>query len=513
LDIDGPARRIIPKNLLKSASDATLVNLRETMLKSAALMTFFNEYDKDFLVEVVAEKIARVLPMAMLKEASIEPDVQFVSKDSNGYFYNGEEITAKVAGELLSKFGLDMEKRAEFMLDGGIVCIDERPVSKLANVVGLASPSVHDDAASESAYVGTVVDGYNVPHQVVAVRINDTQDDPTAFKPHVNTDHFKSEYGANTWLIVGKHFYAVQPDFNLVDYTPLTPESAKAAFKPLIPAIGLHGTAYEYGFSTPFTIAGVRKEFNVYHLFDIMGKEHTLSGDSAFYELPDKRVTLPTGDGMSFVPQYGENYTVATDGYGHFVLKDRELSYTNCIFRLMTDIGMSLGEAKDFADQAKEFGKVKFAADKKKEAPPTKEQKGAEKEQNKLMQQEAQQGQVTSQQSFEQQQQQQAQQQMMMQTSMQAVSFDDMQDVAKMSDPTLMDAYLSGKLADINVMGREDMMRVSDNLLNAIKSVSKLLFLIRQGKVDYINETDTAMALSKMGDIIRSIGLSVNQVS
>ena len=519
---DGPSRKIIPKSMLKSASDATLTNLRSTMLKSAALMSFFNEYDKDFLVEVVAEKVARELPKEEEKVASENTnDIHFIAKDSSGYFYNGEEVTAKVAGDLLSTFGVANDTRAELMLDGGILCVDDRSVTKLSSLTYISSPRIgkYDaDVNSESAYVGTVVDGHNVPHRVVAIKIhsyNCESDSPRNIGP--NTAKFVSHFGNSVWLIVGKNFYALQPDFNLIDYTPISRESAKAAFTPAIPAIGLTGISANYGsdFSMPFNIVGIRKEFGAYQLYDSMGECHKIEGsESAFYPLPDNRIELPSGDGNSFVPQTGENYTVATDAYGHFVLKDRELSYVNFIYRLMHDIGLDLHESTEIADSAKMHGKLKFAATKGEAKPkPSKEQVAAEKEQANLSTQQAQQGQVTGQQGFEQQQQQQQQQQLMQQTSMQAVNFDDMQDVAKMSDPTLMDAYLSGKLADVNVLGREEMMRVSDNLLNAIKSVAKLLFLIRQGKVDYINETDTAMALSKMGDVIKSVGLSVNQVS
>lgn len=92
------------------------------------------------------------------------------------------------------------------------------------------------------------------------------------------------------------------------------------------------------------------------------------------------------------------------------------------------------------------------------------------------------------------------------------VQAEDLEDIAKINDPTLMDAYLSGKLTDVNTAGREQMMQASDAIVNGIKAVGKVLFLIRLGKVDYIKEEDAQMALNKLSDVARSIGVASSQL-
>jgi hypothetical protein len=86
------------------------------------------------------------------------------------------------------------------------------------------------------------------------------------------------------------------------------------------------------------------------------------------------------------------------------------------------------------------------------------------------------------------------------------VQFEDIEDIAKINNPSLMSAYLTGKLVDVNMAGKEQIMQISDDILEAVKSLGKLLFLIRMGSITTVNEADAQMALNKMTDVAKSVG-------
>lgn len=525
MNMDGPAKRVIPKHLLKSASAETVKALKETVMKSASLMSFFNEHDQDFLVSLVTYDMADKVAAEDVQEPTTEsPALHFIAKDDAGYFYNGEPITAKLAGELMAQFCVPQEKRAEILLDGGIVCVDER--KDLSTIVAMTNDDTQDKTAAvhdANILYGTAVDANGVPHLGVMVRVHDScASQPFETRPKPNT--IEGLEPSSNWLFVTPTLYAYQHDIKLLDAVPVDADVVAKVLQPIVPYIGATITIKGgESFCAPFTVAQMVKSFQEYRLRSTMGEEHFVNSNNVCYLLPDNFVRLPSTDMELFMDRPGENYTVVSDGQGRYHFGGREFSYTNTVYRLMHDIDLSLEDTRGVMHNVLTNGstKLKTAASPKKQdkskakvtEKATKEQQSAEKEQFKLQEQQAKQQQVQGNQQFQEQQRMFEQQQLLQQNSMAPVSFDDMQDVAKLNDPTMMDAYLSGKLTDVNVMGREQMMHISDNLVNAIKSVAKLLYLIRQGKIDYINEEDTSMALSKMGDVIKSVGVSTTQVT
>lgn len=91
--------------------------------------------------------------------------------------------------------------------------------------------------------------------------------------------------------------------------------------------------------------------------------------------------------------------------------------------------------------------------------------------------------------------------------------FDSLQDIAKVNDPQLMDTYLSANLTDVNVAGREEIMQISDDVVEAVKSLGKLLFRIRLGQIDYVKEGDVQTAFNKMSEVANALGLSSTQIN
>lgn len=56
-------------------------------------------------------------------------------------------------------------------------------------------------------------------------------------------------------------------------------------------------------------------------------------------------------------------------------------------------------------------------------------------------------------------------------------------------------------------------MRASDSILNAISHLSQLLFLVRQGSLDYLSESDLQVAMNKMTDVADRLGINNVQVA
>ena len=75
-----------------------------------------------------------------------------------------------------------------------------------------------------------------------------------------------------------------------------------------------------------------------------------------------------------------------------------------------------------------------------------------------------------------------------------------------------MDSYLSGQLADVNTAGRDQIMQIADDLFESTKSLGKLLYLIRLGKIDYVKEADAMLAFNKLSDVTKNLGMSSSQM-
>ena len=93
------------------------------------------------------------------------------------------------------------------------------------------------------------------------------------------------------------------------------------------------------------------------------------------------------------------------------------------------------------------------------------------------------------------------------------VSSKDLENIIQVNDPQVMDAYLTGNLALSNLSGQETLMKASDSILNAISHLSQLLFLVRQGSLDYLSESDLQVAMNKMTDVADRLGINNVQVA
>lgn len=92
------------------------------------------------------------------------------------------------------------------------------------------------------------------------------------------------------------------------------------------------------------------------------------------------------------------------------------------------------------------------------------------------------------------------------------VTSKDMENVVQINRPQVMDAYIMSGLANGNIASRETMLHASDSVLSALEDLSQLLFLIRNGSLDFINENDVQVAMNKLTDVAQALGISNSSI-
>ena len=547
LQQDGPANKIVYYNTVdqvKRASYETKVNLRDAIFKSASLINFFDKNMPDVLSAVVNAE-----PEAV-KEASAEPmgeapAVHFLANDGDGgYYFNRESITTKEAAELMDAFGLDQEKKA-YIMNGGHICIDHREKTS-AVVVNEVSVSPKKLSAS-MLNMATVLTLDGVPHRGYL---------------------YDTRMSGARYLFIAPTFHAIQEDIYVLDAQPVEVSEFTKAMTPVEPAMGMFGlVASEWRLKLPGNVAAAHKfgMFTKIHLLNSDSENSDIEVDEAnrFYEIPEERreLTKNNNDAMYVVP--GRNYSLGLDGEGKLVLDEESLGYVNSVYSLMNKFAMSYEDADMIAEKAFTEGSVKFklaefkedhSKPKKKDDKKSKDEKSSKDSPNEevpaeeegappqegdpsqdpsnggIAQSKQQEAEAAQQQEAEAngapggpngqpgqpmdpaQQELAMEQQQAMATQAMDIKADDLSDIAKINDPTLMDAFLSGKLTDVNTAGREEIMKASDAILGGIKAVGRMLFLIRLGKITTVKEDDAQMALNKMADVARGLGIASSQL-
>lgn len=490
---EGPGQRIqyynttsgVNNNPLKMASFEQKSSLRSAIEKSAALLTFFNEHRPDILHDLYTAKPDTIKTAAEPKVDNM-PKLHFLSNEDGKYSFNGEAITTKEAAAFMDAVNTDIEARTS-LLKGGHICLDYR--DKTSSVRFALSDVVVDKYPGESkASVATVMDLYGEEHRGILYRL-ETHD-----KYSVNYMH----------LFICDTFHSIQNDIHVITSVPISLAEVMEASQHVAPQIGNFGVVIsEHKITMPFVVCGV-EGFGVLATIkalthEIVHDDYTIGGDRFFYEVPVENRSLVRNAQAAMQAFPGQNFTIGLDGDGGIVVSGKSDSYINSVYSMMDKMAMSYEDAILVANKVVTEGKAVFKVaakednkskdTKSKDKPKTDTKPAAKKE--------------PAQQAAP------AQPQM---PPIQPVTSQDLEDVAKVNDPNLMDAYLTGKLTDVNTAGREAMLQASDNILNALKSLGKLLYLIRMGKIDYVKEEDAQLAMNKLSDVARSIGISPSQV-
>ena len=549
---DGPARKVRTVDIIsqmKYASTTLRENLRQKIASSCEVATFFNQYRPEYLEALSPEYdglAERETKVAAVEEQPKE-NLLLLTNDDGDYRINGKSINAKVAGELLKTSGASNEEKRSF-LDGGFVCLDSR--EKHATLV----PTIPAEGVTD---VRTLLSGSHSAYMATAFTTNGVP---------VRGFLFNNPSSDMAPMFVGDDFYSLQDSFKVADAVPLGLEHIMESMEPEQPAIGAKGVLMAPGYvEYPVTITSVFKHgmrTTISYTAPGKGEEvQEVGAQTEFYSIPPKTQALMSTHNELVLSAPGYVYSVRLDNEGNLVIGDKKLSQNNALYSIMKETGLTIDDALDVANAVKTAGQTIFKiakgdddgekATKEKKVSgqdPSKKtdksgEKGSKKDdsasdkteskstgdssssskgnggkpksessgsnpKNSGQGQQADQGMAPPPPPVDPFQ---VKQQMAAQPS--NLNFEDIQDIAKVNDPEVMDSYLSGTLTGANPAGREELMKVSDDTIMAIKSLSKLLFKVRLGQIDYVKESDLQTAINKMNDVCSAIGIASTQVN
>lgn len=475
---DGPARRveaIKTVDAVKRASATAREKLAAAIEDSPLTLKFLDEQMGDVLTALYAPVEETV------KEAATEeqkPEFEMLFYSNGHYFLNDTEIDAKTAGEKLNEFGVEENDRIDFM-SGAPVVVDRR--EKIAGIY--MGDSTSAQAVSNSPYCLTCVVGNDgIPRHGIVLHREVYVDSPNRRED--------SNRSYTSYLYVGPDCHALQSDMLLLDPMPIDASKLHELSVATEPLIGRFGIAVSgCSFKGPFEVIGSTKHGNEWKIrtSNLLEQEFTIDQTDngwTFYEVPREQIGVVKSEQEAMVSMPGATYRVASSVNGKLVLDNQEMEYLNGAYELVRQHGIDVSDALKVASSALMNGSCMFKVAKESAG------KGGAEDAAQAAQEQA---------MFN------ATQPPPIQPNV-PVQFEDIEDIAKINNPSLMSAYLTGKLVDVNMAGREQMMQISDDILEATKSLGKLLFLIRMGSVTTVNEADAQMALNKMTDVAKSVG-------
>ena len=511
--------------LASEAPYATKVALRSEIEKSASLLTFFNDKMPD-LLEVLYTAQPDAVKVASAPEEEM-PDLFYMYRNENGYKCNGEDVTTKTASAFMDIIGFTNEDKLDVM-HGQEICLDNR--EKVASIVldSFVSqlpkePDYSNETEDLSTGIATVVSVSGEILKGLLYREYTSNSVPNSLKGYTG------KTGAYRHIFICDKGYAVQEDVFVIDIVPVELKHVREASQPTTPEVGKFGSIITNGrVNVPFNICAVETYGTTTMVrsaaYDMSTDEFEVNANAQFYDVVDNRIKLASNKTDAFHSVEGQNVSVSLNGEGKIVVASQVYDYNDAIYTLMTDYNLDYTDAKNVSDSTLSRGSVNFkiAAEKdKKDAKKEDKPSKGEKAQDDLQAQQAQsemdasnqQAQSEMDAANQQAQQAQANQQVLAnQGQMTPVSQEDLNDVAAMNDPSLMDAYITGKLTDVNTAGREQIMQASDAIIGAIKAVGRILFLTRLGKIEYVKEDDAQLALNKLSDVAKSIGIASSQL-
>lgn len=92
------------------------------------------------------------------------------------------------------------------------------------------------------------------------------------------------------------------------------------------------------------------------------------------------------------------------------------------------------------------------------------------------------------------------------------ISSKDLDNVVDINSTKVMDAYLLASLGQGDMNARENIIKTSDVIVTALEHLSKLLFLIRQDGISFVNEQDVVAAMKKLTDVADSLGVQSSRI-
>lgn len=559
-DYVGPSKKIKHIKTVDAVKYASVDTAKQWLAeidKVASVANWFAEKMPETLIAIYnrANEVEE-----QVKEASIEaPELMMFWSENGKFFANGEEMSSEDIGAICKFAGVSAEDRVGLM-NGKPIVVDNRektarihiPYEQDVTSISLNDEDIFSDGSTRSdiaspaiavtdAYLrtGEVKRGIIFSHAGMhGQRSRDAwsplNGKPSTFVPEV--DEFKANEPQE--LFVCNEGYGINDSIKTSVRTPVEGKVIIENSDPVDPAVGMMCLVMSLdGYFTHIgRIMNVRRygQLRLVTIYDIVDhKEHEVKFNNLmFIEIPDvnlsvvrpeEKSSIVTGSGINCIVRKGDDGRIILDGESH--------SLVNCPFALMNKYAAAYDDAKAIVDIANDYGmcafevmteeSVKTAAFNDNPDATKKNRKGTKAgsdDENPTQQSDAPQLQQMTPEA-----------QMSVGQSalngapgagqagnsamVQPISSKDLETLVQVNSPKAMDAYMLGNLAQSNnLTSREQIVRTSDSILDAIGNLSQMLFLVRNGSTQYVSENDIQSALSKLSDVAQAIGISNSQV-
>ena len=559
-DYVGPSKKIKHIKTVDAVKYASVETAKQWLAeidKVASVANWFAEKMPETLVAIYdrANEVEE-----QVKEASIEaPELMMFWSENGKFFANGEEMSSEDIGALCKFAGVSAEDRVGLM-NGKPIVVDNRektarihiPYEQDVTSISLNDEDIFSDSRPRADIASpaiAVTDAYlrtgEVKRGIIFTRAGRNSQwgrdawspmngKPSTFVPEVDENKARE----NLELFVCNEGYGVNDSIKTSVRTPVEGKVIVENSDPVDPAVGMMCLVMSLdGYFTHIgRIMNVRRygQLRLVTIYDIVEhKEHEIKFDNLiFIEIPDvnlavvrpeEKSSIVTGSGINCIVRKGDDGRIILDGESH--------SLVNCPFALMNKYAAAYDDAKAIVDIANDYGMCAFEV-MTEEAVKTaafNDNPDATKKNRKGTKAGSDDENPTQQSDAPQLQQMTPEAQMSVGQSalsgapgagqaghssmVQPISSKDLETLVQVNSPKAMDAYMLGNLAQSNnLTSREQIVRTSDSVLDAIGNLSQMLFLVRNGSTQYVSENDIQSALSKLSDVAQAIGISNSQV-
>lgn len=561
-DYEGPSRKVKrfkTVDATKYASVEAAKELLSEISKSASVVNWMVENLPEGLTSIYDKANEVVEKVAAAPEI---PELTVVWKDRDSFYANGDEISAAQVSEFCKLANVTDEERSNLFAGIPIVrdsrekvasliipkspadlVVDHDPFADTEDVPGGPVTTPNSDISLTSAILkdGRAVHGLLFDNRAIggapAARTSADSNcsfyppytNPSSFnKPDLASESFRGKYE----LFVSTEGYAIQTGIKTNVRVPISGKALIMASEPSDPAVNMvalliNDNGYVSGFykvQEVFSL-GSKIALTVYDLVDHVSKSITLGGDQQLYEVTDNilGVMYPEEIDRSIMTT-GVNGVVTRNEMGDLIVDGTSHTIVNCPYALMTKYATSYDDAKEVCKVAFETGRCEFTTvftdvktaarndnPDRSQVENTRTDKAMDTKGTKSGTDDTY---GNDQQDFPNPFLDPRDQMSVPGPSMKSpVSSTDLENIIQVNDPQVMDAYLTGNLALSNLSGQETLMKASDSILNAISHLSQLLFLVRQGALDYLSESDLQVAMNKMTDVADRLGINNVQVA
>ena len=557
---EGPGRRIRhykTVDAVKHASIKTAKEFRTAIEKDASVANFMLKEMPDALEAIIARSEDNP-KLEKVAKRSFWPQLQMVWKDNAGFHFNDEIVPAEDIGDFCKTAGILPEQQTA-MLQGQPIVIDLRTKTAKLEIPDalLAEAKIKEMNASRtgedtSSTVGKVLKN-DEPAVLTTAVLRDHRVVPgIIFKPTLHTEDTSTKLKAHneqfpvtrsntfypdeddyaTEVFVSAMGYGILP--NKIKSTarlPITLEEIKEISHVSSPENGM--TVISIGPGRLEDIGQILStvEFGSHHQVVIesylSGRPTSVNADTLYEVVENKLPVAYDKEELPVQSFTGVNCHVAVDADGNFVLDGESKSAVNCAYALMSKYAASYEDAQTIVAVAKRLGDcafhideedVKLAAKDKGTKSGTDDTEDDEKEDDSNQQKQPTQADNSSQTvdmsnpaSLFQDPGPQGIPSISPAQALGPVNSEDLANVSKLNSPELMDNYLTSAMAANDMTGQETMMQASDAIVSALSQLSKLLFLIRQGNISYVSESDAQVAMNKLNDVAQSLGVNATQ--